>query len=52
MGNKWVYRFPEGNASMRNLMGGKAANPAAMTGLGLPIRQGFTVTTEVCTDDY
>ena len=52
MGNKWVYRFPEGNASMRNLLGGKGANLAEMTGLGLPIPQGFTVTTEACTDYY
>ncbi len=52
MGNKWVYRFTEGNASMRNLLGGKGANLAEMTGLGLPIPQGFTVTTEACTDYY
>ena len=49
---KWVYLFKEGNASMRNLLGGKGANLAEMTGLGLPIPQGFTVTTEACTDYY
>ena len=42
---KWVYKFSEGNASMRNLLGGKGANLAEMTGLGMPIPQGFTVTT-------
>ena len=49
---KWVYLFREGNASMRNLLGGKGANLAEMTSLGLPIPQGFTVTTEACTDYY
>ncbi|MFI3214732.1 MAG: pyruvate, phosphate dikinase [Eubacteriales bacterium] len=49
---KWVYLFEEGNAEMRNLLGGKGANLAEMTGLGLPIPQGFTVTTEACTDYY
>ena len=49
---KWVYLFKEGNADMRNLLGGKGANLAEMTGLGLPIPQGFTVTTEACTDYY
>ena len=50
--NKWVYLFREGNADMRNLLGGKGANLAEMTNLGLPIPQGFTVTTEACTDYY
>ena len=49
---KWVYLFREGDASMRNLLGGKGANLAEMTNLGLPIPQGFTVTTEACTDYY
>ncbi|NLJ91058.1 MAG: pyruvate, phosphate dikinase [Clostridiales bacterium] len=49
---KWVYLFKEGDASMRNLLGGKGANLAEMTKLGLPIPQGFTVTTEACTDFY
>lgn len=49
---KWVYLFREGNAGMRNLLGGKGANLAEMTNLGLPIPQGFTVTTEACTDYY
>ena len=49
---KWVYLFKEGNASMRNLLGGKGANLAEMTSLGLPIPQGFTVTTEACIDYY
>lgn len=52
MATKWVYKFPEGNASMRNLLGGKGCNLAEMTGLGMPIPQGFTVTTEACTDYY
>ena len=47
---KWVYLFREGNASMRNLLGGKGSNLAEMTSLGLPIPQGFIVTTEACTD--
>ena len=46
---KWVYMFTEGNADMRNLLGGKGANLAEMTNLGLPVPQGFTVTTEACT---
>ena len=49
---KYVYRFSEGNASMRNLLGGKGANLAEMTGLGMPVPQGFTVTTEACTRYY
>ena len=49
---KWVYMFTEGNASMRNLLGGKGANLAEMTSLGLPVPQGFTVTTEACTQYY
>ena len=49
---KWVYMFKEGNADMRNLLGGKGANLAEMTNLGLPIPQGFTVTTEACTNYY
>ena len=49
---KWVYLFREGNADMRNLLGGKGANLAEMTNLGLPIPPGFTVTTEACTDYY
>ncbi|NLK75466.1 MAG: pyruvate, phosphate dikinase, partial [Clostridiales bacterium] len=52
MATKWVYLFKEGNADMRNLLGGKGANLAEMTNLGLPIPQGFTVTTEACTDYY
>ena len=49
---KYVYAFKDGNASMRNLLGGKGANLAEMTVLGLPIPQGFTVTTEACTEYY
>ncbi len=49
---KWVYLFNEGSAQMRDLLGGKGANLAEMTLLGLPIPQGFTVTTEACTDYY
>ena len=49
---KWVYEFHEGNADMRPLLGGKGANLAEMTSLGLPIPNGFTVTTEACTDYY
>ena len=49
---KYVYLFREGNADMRNLLGGKGANLAEMTNLGLPIPQGFTVTTEACTEYY
>ena len=52
MSKKWVYLFREGNADMRNLLGGKGANLAEMTNLDLPIPQGFTVTTEACTDYY
>ena len=50
--NKWVYLFKEGNAGMRNLLGGKGANLAEMTNLGLPVPQGFTITTEACTQYY
>jgi pyruvate,orthophosphate dikinase len=49
---KWIYMFSEGTAEMRNLLGGKGANLAEMTNLGLPIPQGFTVTTEACTNYY
>ncbi len=49
---KYVYLFSEGNASMKNLLGGKGANLAEMTGLGLPVPRGFTVTTEACTRYY
>ncbi len=49
---KWVYLFTEGNAEMRNLLGGKGANLAEMTNIGLPVPQGFTVTTEACTQYY
>ncbi len=49
---KWVYKFEEGSAAMRNLLGGKGCNLAEMTNLGMPIPQGFTVTTEACTDYY
>ncbi len=49
---KYVYMFSEGNASMRNLLGGKGANLAEMTGIGLPVPRGFTVTTEACTRYY
>ena len=52
MANKWVYLFSEGNASMRELLGGKGANLAEMTNLGLPVPQGFTITTEACTQYY
>ncbi|SNX55257.1 pyruvate, phosphate dikinase [Thermoanaerobacterium sp. RBIITD] len=52
MAKKYVYLFSEGNASMRNLLGGKGANLAEMTNLGLPVPQGFTVTTEACTKYY
>ena len=52
MANKWVYLFKEGNADMRNLLGGKGANLAEMTNLGLPVPQGFTITTEACTQYY
>ncbi len=52
MSNKYVYLFSEGNANMRNLLGGKGANLAEMTNIGLPVPQGFTVTTEACTKYY
>ena len=52
MSKKYVYLFKEGNANMRELLGGKGANLAEMTNLGLPIPQGFTVTTEACTEYY
>ena len=52
MANKWVYTFKEGNMSMRNLLGGKGANLAEMTEIGLPVPQGFTITTEACTQYY
>lgn len=52
MANKWVYLFTEGNADMRELLGGKGANLAEMTNLGLPVPQGFTITTEACTQYY
>jgi len=52
MAKKWVYLFSEGNANMRELLGGKGANLAEMTGLGLPVPQGFTITTEACTQYY
>ena len=52
MANKWVYTFEEGNMSMRNLLGGKGANLAEMTEIGLPVPQGFTITTEACTQYY
>ena len=49
---KWVYLFKEGSADMRNLLGGKGANLAEMTNIGLPVPQGFTITTEACTQYY
>ncbi len=52
MAKKWVYLFTEGDATMRNLLGGKGANLAEMTNLGLPVPQGFTITTEACTQYY
>ena len=52
MSKKFVYLFKEGNANMRELLGGKGANLAEMTGLGLPVPQGFTITTEACTQYY
>ena len=52
MANKWVYMFSEGDMTMRNLLGGKGANLAEMTKIGLPVPQGFTVTTEACTQYY
>ena len=52
MSKKYVYLFSEGDASMRNTLGGKGSGLAEMTGLGLPVPQGFTVTTEACTRYY
>ena len=52
MSKKWVYLFTEGNADMRELLGGKGANLAEMTNIGLPVPQGFTITTEACTQYY
>ena len=52
MSKKFVYLFTEGNGSMRELLGGKGANLAEMTNIGLPVPQGFTVTTEACTQYY
>ncbi len=52
MGKKWVYLFTEGNANMREILGGKGANLAEMTRIGLPVPQGFTITTEACTQYY
>ena len=49
---KWVYLFTEGNATMRELLGGKGANLAEMTNIGLPVPQGFTISTEACTQYY
>ena len=52
MANKWVYMFSEGDMSMRNLLGGKGANLAEMSSIGLPVPQGFTITTEVCNEYF
>ena len=52
MSHKYVYLFKEGNGSMRELLGGKGANLAEMTNLGMPVPQGFTITTEACTRYY
>ena len=52
MATKYVYLFSEGNANMRELLGGKGANLAEMTNIGLPVPQGFTITTEACTQYY
>ena len=52
MSKKFVYLFTEGNADMRELLGGKGANLAEMTNIGLPVPQGFTITTEACTQYY
>ena len=52
MAKKYVYQFSEGNGSMRELLGGKGANLAEMTLAGMPVPQGFTVTTEACTRYY
>ena len=52
MAHKYVYLFSEGNANMRELLGGKGANLAEMTNIGLPVPQGFTISTEACTKYY
>ena len=52
MSKKYVYLFSEGNANMRELLGGKGANLAEMTNIGLPVPQGFTITTEACNQYY
>lgn len=52
MSKKYVYLFKEGNASMKELLGGKGANLAEMANLGMPVPQGFTITTEACTKYY
>ena len=52
MAKKYCYLFSEGNANMRELLGGKGANLAEMTNIGLPVPQGFTITTEACTQYY
>ena len=52
MAKKFVYKFSEGNKDMRNLLGGKGANLAEMTHIGLPVPFGFTITTEACTQYY
>ena len=52
MSHKFVYLFSEGDASMREVLGGKGANLAEMTNIGLPVPQGFTITTEACTLYY
>ena len=52
MSKKYCYLFTEGNAAMRELLGGKGANLAEMTNIGLPVPQGFTITTEACTQYY
>ena len=52
MAHKYVYLFSEGNAQMRELLGGKGANLAEMTNIGLPVPQGFTISTEACTKYY
>ena len=52
MAKKYVYLFSEGSADMRELLGGKGANLAEMTNIGLPVPQGFTITTEACTQYY
>jgi pyruvate,orthophosphate dikinase len=52
MAKKWIYLFTEGNKDMRELLGGKGANLAEMTNIGLPVPQGFTITTEACTQYY